>query len=455
MKIFKGIFGFSFFLFSVVTQASIVAIVDSGTDTKHKDIAPYVWNNPGEIIGNDSDDDGNQFADDIHGWNFVDNNNILIDRQYVSYLTPEVRRFFRIQTEALRGTASDADIAWAKRKVKNQSFLKKLITYATFSHGTHVGGIALKQNPEMKLLSVKLIPTPASVDKEDLELVGEERREFIGGFLLRGFLHIMAKRQTDSLKAIVAYLVDHDVDVINFSFGIGFEHGKTIVTQIAGLFGQELSEQEEDELTRGFIGTLLEEGKKMAASAPDALFVMAAGNDGLNNDEYPSYPANIGADNTISVAATFDEVKLAKFSSYGTQKVEIAAPGVGINSTVPGNEYLTSSGTSQAAPMVAGIASMIKDANPELTPKQIKEVLMNTVTSHSFLEEKVTSGGIVNSERASAAAKLSLTMDLKSAIGQSFLDVPDTYFPKSQLMPPIPGIEDLVLPLPSSFILKK
>jgi subtilisin family serine protease len=57
----------------------IIAVVDSGIDINHPDLKYNIWINPGEIPGNNIDDDGNGFIDDVYGWNFADNDNNVTD----------------------------------------------------------------------------------------------------------------------------------------------------------------------------------------------------------------------------------------------------------------------------------------------------------------------------------------------------------------------------------------
>jgi hypothetical protein len=57
----------------------LVAVIDSGMDMTHPDGPQYIWTNPGEVPDNGIDDDGNGFVDDVHGWNFVENNSDLTD----------------------------------------------------------------------------------------------------------------------------------------------------------------------------------------------------------------------------------------------------------------------------------------------------------------------------------------------------------------------------------------
>ena len=53
----------------------VVAVIDTGCDLNHPDLAANIWTNPGEIPGNGIDDDGNHYVDDVHGWDFADQDN--------------------------------------------------------------------------------------------------------------------------------------------------------------------------------------------------------------------------------------------------------------------------------------------------------------------------------------------------------------------------------------------
>lgn len=64
-----------------------VAVIDTGIDTSHPDLAKSLWVNTGEIPGDGIDNDGNGYIDDVNGWNFIDNNNILYSDQYDSHGT--------------------------------------------------------------------------------------------------------------------------------------------------------------------------------------------------------------------------------------------------------------------------------------------------------------------------------------------------------------------------------
>lgn len=137
------------------------------------------------------------------------------------------------------------------------------------------------------------------------------------------------------------------------------------------------------------------------AKAKDVLFIAAAGNDGADNDgSNASYPAAFDNDNLISVAATDDKDALAYFSNYGKKTTHLAAPGVKVYSTIPGNKYKKSSGTSMACPHVAGAAALVWSYHPTWNYKKVKAALLKSVDPLEALASKTITGGRLNVQKA-------------------------------------------------------
>jgi subtilisin family serine protease len=133
-----------------------------------------------------------------------------------------------------------------------------------------------------------------------------------------------------------------------------------------------------------------------AAGNAGILFVAAAGNSGTNNDASPQYPSGYNCSNIVAVAATTQNDQLASFSCYGAASVDLAAPGVSIYSTLPGNRYGIMSGTSMATPEVAGAAALAWAFAPNASVADIKNALMQGVDRIGSLGGKVLSGGRLN-----------------------------------------------------------
>ncbi len=136
-----------------------------------------------------------------------------------------------------------------------------------------------------------------------------------------------------------------------------------------------------------------------------AIFVAAAGNSGMNNDSTPMYPASYDVPNVISILATTDYDYKASFSNFGAQTVDLGSPGVFILSTVPNDAFGTSSGTSMAAPFVAGTAAQIKVEAPTMLGYQMKTILKQQYTAVSQLNGQVETSGRLNSGLAVNFAK--------------------------------------------------
>lgn len=144
----------------------------------------------------------------------------------------------------------------------------------------------------------------------------------------------------------------------------------------------------------------------MAAAIADAsnegiLFVAAAGNSGTNNDTTPFYPASYSSPNVIAVASIRSTLTLATNSNFGEGSVHIAAPGVGIASTGKDNNYIYLSGTSMAAPQVAGVALLAQArCNGDLSMTLLRSAVVNTGTVSAALAGKVSSASYVNAYEA-------------------------------------------------------
>lgn len=136
------------------------------------------------------------------------------------------------------------------------------------------------------------------------------------------------------------------------------------------------------------------------AGSAGHLFVAAAGNEGLDLDSTPSYPAAYDLPNLVSVAATDHADQLAPFSNYGSTSVDLAAPGVRILSTLPPGSYGRYSGTSMAAPHVAGVAALLLSAEPTVELADLRSRLLDTVDPVLGLSGKVATGGRLNAARA-------------------------------------------------------
>ena len=172
----------------------------------------------------------------------------------------------------------------------------------------------------------------------------------------------------------VGYATDNGADVINLSLG-GFG------------FSQALSDA------------------VSYAQAAGVVVVAAAGNFGEDNDDEPYYPASFEQSNVISVAATDRTDSLASFptggSHWGQTSVDLAAPGDEILSTII-DGWGTWSGTSFAAPMVAGASAIILDLLPTASPEAIRQILIDSVDPLPALEGLMVSGGRLNAASAVA-----------------------------------------------------
>ena len=140
---------------------------------------------------------------------------------------------------------------------------------------------------------------------------------------------------------------------------------------------------------------------------PNTLFVIAAGNEGRDNDTTPSYPCDVPEPNVLCVGASTHKEEAASFSNFGDHSVDVFAPGEWIMSTVPGSTHDWEHGTSMAAPHVAATAALVLDAaTAPLTAEQLKELILEAADPKPAFADISVSGG-----RANAAAAVELALD--------------------------------------------
>lgn len=126
-------------------------------------------------------------------------------------------------------------------------------------------------------------------------------------------------------------------------------------------------------------------------------FVVAAGNDGNDNDgQFSAYPASYNVPGVISVAATDNQDGLAGFSNFGPRTVDLAAPGQDIYTTQLGSGYGFISGTSFSSPMVAGAVALLKTIKPNASAVELREALLNSADPLASLQGRVRTGARMN-----------------------------------------------------------
>lgn len=111
------------------------------------------------------------------------------------------------------------------------------------------------------------------------------------------------------------------------------------------------------------------------ADSNGILVVMAAGNNGVDMEIYPKYPASLKLTNSLTVSAVNSDLSLAGYSNYGKNIVDVGAPGSDIYSSLPNGSYGYVSGSSMASPMVSAEAALLKTLG-SYSSSQIKNAIL-------------------------------------------------------------------------------
>jgi subtilisin family serine protease len=192
---------------------------------------------------------------------------------------------------------------------------------------------------------------------------------------------IMALKYLDSAGS------GHDADAItsiNYAIDEKLNHGVNVVAINASWGGAGYNPLLRDAID--------------AAGAAGIIFCAAAGNGGTDrigddNDATPQYPSSYDCPNIIAVASTNSTDALASSANYGATSVDLAAPGVGILSTVPSGRYASMSGTSMATAHVTGAVALCAAQYPSETMAQRVQRILDHVDPLTSLSGKMATGG--------------------------------------------------------------
>jgi len=260
----------------------------------------------------------------------------------------------------LQANVDSAEATEVKQYLSNlkpgeyKAAIEELSAAGIYIHGTHVAGIAAAGNPYARLAVARiefghtLQPDPCP----SLEL---------------------ARKDARNTQAYVDFFARHGVRVVNMSFGgsVGDVEGQLEQCGIGA------TPDERKKIAREWFDIGKEAFVKAIASAPEILFVAAAGNENADSTFAESIPADIVLPNLITVGAVDKAGDEAPFTSYG-KTVVVHANGYLVDSVIPGGDRLAESGTSMSAPQVTNLAAKILAVNPALSPPQVIAIIRDT-----------------------------------------------------------------------------
>lgn len=340
----------------------VVGIWDSGLDTSL--FGGRLWVNAAESV-NGLDDDGNGYVDDVHGIAFDESGvrQASLLAPVPDSVAPRLDRTRGLmqglndQQAGVRSPAAAELVAFAGQAtpVQMQEMISDLGFYGGYGHGTHVAGIVAEGNP-----AVRMVGARASFDWRS-----PPRRPTTETATQLAQMH----------RDIVSYMKAAGVRVVNMSWTVDL---KTEYEDQLEANGVPAGEREE-EARRLFA---IESGglREAIASAPEILFVAAAGNSNDSAGFSGAIPASIDAANVLTIAAVDQAGEPTGFTSGGPT-VDLAANGFEVESFVPGGARQAWSGTSMASPQVVNLAARLLAVKPQLTIVELRALLVDTATA--------------------------------------------------------------------------
>lgn len=422
MAIMRWLFSLLLLLLPFLTQAVTVAVIDTGFDLDNEVLKPRIK------LG-ETDEEGAIALPGFTGWSFQDNTH-LKSAVLPNDVLQEVLLYRTLKAQAHQQGLNGNERAWLERKAQDKTFKENLRLFKKHAHGTLVTGILLKDAPGIEVFPVRGlgIDVPTLIVESEAIPTSPILRHSEAEFLRQ--IKLSEERSIQKMRKMLAWIHLHKIRVVNGSYGVSQKH---ILRRFAELHkeitGLDLDPIKLRDVVNGYFDSLYHRAEKILARYPDTLYIFSAGNSGQNNDENHHFPSRIRRDHLLSVAALNGD-RLAHFSNWGEQHVDIAAPGVGVLSLIPsvyaqgtGLTQTPASGTSMAAPSVANLAARCLEINEKLKASDLKKLLIETGQELTELKGKILSARTVHAGRALKAAQLSREMPLDEAIKLSMSDL--------------------------------